>query len=84
VRSARRETDQRTGCGTHSQLNERCGYQAPPEPAAGPDQLLRQHSGQNDGHRVVGAGFEFQCRTNASLEVNTAAAQHSEHRRRTG
>ena len=45
---------------------------------------LDQRDGQEDGDRIVGAGFDFEDRADAVAQIDVAGAQQEEHRRRVG
>ena len=45
---------------------------------------LDQRDGEEDGDRIVGAGFDFEDRADAVAQIDVAGAQQEEHRRRVG
>ena len=45
---------------------------------------LDQRDGQEDGDRVVGAGFDLERRAHALAQIDVAGAQQEEHRRGVG
>ena len=45
---------------------------------------LDQRDGEEDGDRIVGAGFDLERRAHAVAQMHVAGAQQEEHRRRVG
>jgi hypothetical protein len=68
----------------HHQMQRDLARDGEKRQVLGVEQVLGERGGQDDGHRVVGARLDLERESDPSLQVETAPAQHREHRGRVG